>query len=431
MLDYLVVGIGIYIDVLLLNIFVRNFRRKYSLNIIVFVYVVYGIIIFCINMLELPTLIRLLFNFILIIFIMNKFYATNSILDPIRRAFIFMTILAAFEIIAILLMSWIEDMYELEKLISATHSWVIMMFISKVGSLVVFLRMTAKRAEKSTIGNTIGQLLLFLVPAIVVALIIIEMLKIEDSTVHVIFPILLLVAMMAIVYTVSNIVFIKMGIELKESKLEVDMLKKKNQYQYAYYKEKMETEHVMRKIYHDLKNSTIIMKKSNSEAEKYTENVMEVLENFDLLKDTGNEMLNIVVREKLKIMKEKNIKYCHSILSKFYFTLEDIDTCILFGNLFDNAIEACDKIVNNAERRIEFTIEKMNDIYVVQLKNSVKTDGKILLNNGEFVTSKEDKKAHGYGICSIKEILKNYDADINYKIEKGAVLATLLFYSSK
>jgi sensor histidine kinase regulating citrate/malate metabolism len=52
----------------------------------------------------------------------------------------------------------------------------------------------------------------------------------------------------------------------------------------------------------------------------------------------------------------------------------------------------------------------------IKLNNSCDTTP--ILNNGKLITTKEKSSIHGYGIKSIKRIVKNYDGNISFEYDE-------------
>ena len=91
--------------------------------------------------------------------------------------------------------------------------------------------------------------------------------------------------------------------------------------------------------------------------------------------------------------------------------MEDIDIIILLENLFDNAIEAVEKCANKKE--IKFSIKNINSMLVLKLWNSSCKKPKV--KKERFVTDKHDSKGHGWGLESVKYIVKKYDGIIEFE----------------
>ena len=106
----------------------------------------------------------------------------------------------------------------------------------------------------------------------------------------------------------------------------------------------------------------------------------------------------------IKVIDEYNIDFkCECFVSGFD-GIDVIDICVLLGNLLDNAIEACLKI--NSNRSIKLRFKQVENYFSIVVKNTFLNE-----DNDDLVTTKENKMNHGFGIKSVKSIVKKYGGD--------------------
>ena len=65
------------------------------------------------------------------------------------------------------------------------------------------------------------------------------------------------------------------------------------------------------------------------------------LNTVDLAMKTGNKMTDIILNSKISLARSKNIQVVADAHVPVELSTAEIDLCIIIGNLFDNAIEAC------------------------------------------------------------------------------------------
>lgn len=171
------------------------------------------------------------------------------------------------------------------------------------------------------------------------------------------------------------------------------------------------------KIRHDMKNylscALNLAKKSddNKELIEYLKNLSK--NKIDSVVDyvqINRRILSIIINSKIGVAKSKNINVRCLIMSELK-NISDIDIGILIANLFDNAIEACEKNKNKSE--IVIKIWESGSYYCIKIVNTVETD--ILINNPNLVTSKKNKKIHGIGISSVRDIVHKYNGIMNFE----------------
>lgn len=117
-----------------------------------------------------------------------------------------------------------------------------------------------------------------------------------------------------------------------------------------------------------------------------------------------NMVVNYLISMKSARMQEAGIHFTCSICDQI-MGVSDVDLNILLGNLFDNAIEACER--RNDIREISLTIKRRGAYLVIIMEN---TAGE----NVSFAeTAKPDKVNHGYGLSSMEEIAERYGGRVH------------------
>ena len=121
--------------------------------------------------------------------------------------------------------------------------------------------------------------------------------------------------------------------------------------------------------------------------------------------ETGNVVLDALLREKQSIASENNttIVFDGEVPGNL---LSAADICILFGNALDNAIEACAKLTDFEEKVISVISSLSRRFLFIEIKNPVKEN--VQINNNSINTTKADKNAHGIGLRSIQATAKKY-----------------------
>lgn len=104
--------------------------------------------------------------------------------------------------------------------------------------------------------------------------------------------------------------------------------------------------------------------------------------------------------------------------------IEDIDLCSIFINLFDNAIECCKHNKSKENNFIKVKAGKKGGYLVVKFINWC--DGELKISEKKtFMTTKKNRKNHGYGLKILKEIADKYGGDFKLKAEDNIFEATL------
>ena len=188
-----------------------------------------------------------------------------------------------------------------------------------------------------------------------------------------------------------------------------------------------------RQMIHDIKHHFGVLQeydesKNYDAIHEYLEKVNGELITLDDKVWTGHRILDFVLNQKKGLAEQKGISFeiCASALLNL--PLSDGDVSVLFGNLLDNAIEACDRM-QDGKRWILFRLRKRQQLLFIEISNSMENVLKI--KNGVILTSKEDKKLHGYGLKSVKRIVDKYDGTFSFSIEKGIFKVNLSFFETE
>lgn len=226
--------------------------------------------------------------------------------------------------------------------------------------------------------------------------------------------------LLAVILYLQNELFKK-----SDMKQELDMIKllwKKEQEQYRMSKENIA---LINQKCHDLKHQIRAIRNSDSgDKEKYLEEIEDSIQIYEAIVKTGNEVLDTILTEKSLYCKEKGIIVsCVADGSQLDF-INTIDLYSILGNAIDNAIEAVEKLQNKEMRQIDVLIYRQQQFVAINVVNPIEGN---LIYEGELpVTTKENKGYHGYGIKSMKYMLKKYDGFLSIVEEDGCFSLMML-----
>lgn len=97
----------------------------------------------------------------------------------------------------------------------------------------------------------------------------------------------------------------------------------------------------------------------------------------------------MLLEQKRALAEQDGISFTIQTVPHVEWTFNDNETCSLLGNLLDNAIEACKRLDGNVDKWISIKIENSAGEAPVMKK-------------GRFVSIKQDKTKHGYGLKSVE-----------------------------
>ena len=192
--------------------------------------------------------------------------------------------------------------------------------------------------------------------------------------------------------------------------------------QYSYYRDKLKAEERVRSIYHDMKNHLLVLE--GSQAADATHQMVEKLRSqivdYENYIHTGNEFLDIIVQEKIKVAKEKGIDFNVLVHFEDGLFLDALDISVIFGNALDNAIEASEKLPQE-QRLITVKAERRQDMLVIIVRNNMLSDTPVSKQ-----TSKADSYLHGFGLPNIRNAAEKYGGQCSTSIENGIFTLKLI-----
>lgn len=220
-----------------------------------------------------------------------------------------------------------------------------------------------------------------------------------------------------IIFLISYIIeSVKMSLENQNYKL-----------QYDYYKSLEEKQLEVRKIYHDMNNhlqviSTYINDDDIEKAKLYFESLAEISTSYSNKVFCKNSVVNAVLNNKYNLAIKNEIDCSINISIDDVFSIDDMDLCSIFANTLDNAIEASLKIEEPSQRKIIVKARMDKGYFSYSITN--KKVGDILTHKGNIISSKSDKKHHGFGLQNIKNIVNKYNGtlDISYTDAEFALI---------
>lgn len=192
----------------------------------------------------------------------------------------------------------------------------------------------------------------------------------------------------------------------------------------------LETNEMYREILqirHDMKKclncaGVLLSQGKVDEAEKYLSEISEeklgTTKEFVTLKSS---IVSAVINSKLSQCRREGITINISV-SDCMEGISETDISILLANLFDNAIEACRKV--EGEKYITFKIDQYMGYVRILMVNPVCDD--IPDGSADILrTTKKDKKYHGFGVKTIKEITSKNNGICDMKVQNHVFSADI------
>ncbi|NEG90048.1 GHKL domain-containing protein [Bifidobacterium aerophilum] len=145
---------------------------------------------------------------------------------------------------------------------------------------------------------------------------------------------------------------------------------------------------------------------------------------YDSSVRTGNEALDVLLANKSLVCEQKHIQFDRMIDGASLKFMKPADIYSLFGNAVDNAIEAAGAVADPSRRYIRMKVRAEAGMLVAHVENPY--DGERRFENGLPVTTKDDKRYHGFGVRSMRMIVEQYDGVLSAKAEDGVFTVNIL-----
>lgn len=199
-----------------------------------------------------------------------------------------------------------------------------------------------------------------------------------------------------------------------KSKFELNLSKKQNEMQLLHYQEVNSKYKESRKAVHDIKKHlsviTALQGTDTDRAQKYGNLIEKEVDNLFFNFNCRNEILSIVMGQKIISAEAENIKVHTEIEDLLLDFIVDIDITAIFANLWDNAIEACRK-VNIDDRYIKVSMSKINRFLIINMENSY--DGNLKERKSKLLSTKSNHD--GVGINIVKSTVEKYNGIFSIK----------------
>ena len=177
---------------------------------------------------------------------------------------------------------------------------------------------------------------------------------------------------------------------------------------------------------HDLKHQIRSLDSRMSVSKQAISEIEESIGFYDSFVKTDNEALNVILTEKSIRCHKNGITLSVIADGTSVSFMNEVDVYSLFGNAFDNAIEACLKIPDGEKRVISLSVKKKGSMLSVVVSNSF--DGSVRFGaDGLPVTSKADVNSHGYGTKSIRSVVTKYEGQLSMKVIGKMFYLNILF----
>lgn len=188
---------------------------------------------------------------------------------------------------------------------------------------------------------------------------------------------------------------------------ELNLIKQLQEMQLENYKETERKYRESRVIIHDIKKHLDVIdelrEKDKDKANEYRKHIDMQMDKIFCGYHCSNRIMGIILDQKMSTAKSQGIKIDVSVDEVNIDFMDDLDITGIFANLWDNAIEACERV--DSGKYIKFSLRRYHGFLIIDLENS--SDGICEKTGNRFKSTK--KQHNGVGLSSIHASVEKYD----------------------
>jgi sensor histidine kinase regulating citrate/malate metabolism len=178
------------------------------------------------------------------------------------------------------------------------------------------------------------------------------------------------------------------------------------------------------KNFHEFKHHLDVLNSfaKKGDCDKINENLasFKLDDNIGKRFNTGNEIIDMVLNAKTKVIAKENINFSIDVSLNENFAISNNDLCSLLSNLIDNSIEAC---VKCSVRKIKLYIINKGNFTVITITNTSIENPTL----SGFATNKTGN--HGWGMSIINDIVKKYDGISEHTYEDNIFKTKIILFT--
>ncbi len=234
----------------------------------------------------------------------------------------------------------------------------------------------------------------------------------------------------AVLLLIANVVvffFYERSLENASQLAELTAVRQKNELDRQHYDLVEQTNQEIKTLAHDMKNHLIAIRSMDSTEAvgTYIDKLYPQVDAVSTVGSSGNKMLDLIINKYQKLCQKDNIHFTAETKTANLHYVEDTDLSAMLSNLLDNAVEAAKKSIFKTVTLSVFNKNARCDAVVIE--NSC--DSAPHSENGNLITTKNDRQLHGIGLKSVVATAQKYNALFDWMYDEAAkqFTVTLVF----
>lgn len=189
-----------------------------------------------------------------------------------------------------------------------------------------------------------------------------------------------------------------------------------------------ESDKRIRLIRHDLKKhmllfETYLERGEYDEAKQYAHRISGETGSFAEYVSTGNSGVDSIVNYMAAKAEKLGVKPRVCVQVPYEPFMPDFDLNMILGNLFENALEALEKVKDGI---LDFYMRYDRQVLYISLYNTY--DGEVKKKGKVYLTTKRGPGEHGLGLRSIEYVVEKYQGEVRIEQKDNLFQADIVLY---
>ena len=152
---------------------------------------------------------------------------------------------------------------------------------------------------------------------------------------------------------------------------------------------------------------------------RYTEDLEQKARDFDYIA-TGNLVADAIVNAQAAWAEEAAVDFFVAGRFPAQMRISDADLAMLLSNGLKNACEAAERCVE--KREVFVLIKSYKKMLFLEIRNSAMEAPRV--QDGQLLTSKQDKENHGIGTQNMQQVVEKYDGTLTWEYDEEGQVTT-------
>ncbi len=176
---------------------------------------------------------------------------------------------------------------------------------------------------------------------------------------------------------------------------------------------------------HDLRHQIMRIRAGSGADDEELDDIERIVERYESTFNSGNRDLDVVLTQKQLTCRSNGIEMTVMAQGEALSFLRPADIVSLFGNILDNAIEHEKTVKTQSRRHISVAVRRSGQMATIRVENYCEHAPQT--SRGKLpVTSKKDRRYHGFGLRSVQYIVERYGGTVAITTEHNLFVVSIL-----